>query len=124
EIAEQVEDGLGVVEMGDMHPLQAGMSVAVVAPPLLAVAEDFVRLRRFLELLFRFRIADVAVRVVLHGQLAVRFLDLLVVRLPRPAEDLVVVPLARHRASIRGQESGVRSQESEKTKKRSVFSDS
>src|SRR5262249_55043736 len=71
QVAKQVEDRFGAVEMRDVHAVQAGVSVAVVALALVRLAQDLVRLGRFLELLLGLRVADVAVWVILHGQLAV-----------------------------------------------------
>src|SRR5262249_40931926 len=44
QVAEQVEDGLGVVEVGDVEAFEAGVPVAVVALPLVRVAEHLVGL--------------------------------------------------------------------------------
>src|SRR5207302_4743157 len=60
------------------------------------VAQHLVGLGRLLELGLGLGVADVPVGVILHGQLAVGPLDLLVVGLPRDAEDLVIIPLGGH----------------------------
>ena len=67
------------------------MAVAVIALPLLGVAEHVVGLGRLLEFQVRVRVADIAIGMILHGQLAVGALDLLVVRVARHAEDFVIV---------------------------------
>ena len=74
--------------------LDAGVAEAVVEAALLGVGEDGVRLGRFLELLLGGLVARIAVRVVLHRQLAVRALDFDFGRRARDPEDLVVVALA------------------------------
>ena len=56
------------------------MAEAVVEAALLGVGEHRVRLGRFLELLLGRLVARIAIRVVLHRQLAVRALDLAVGR--------------------------------------------
>ena len=71
------------------------MAVAVVAGPLLRVAQDVVSLGRLLEPLLGLGVAEVAVGVVLHGQLAVRLRDRVVVRVRVDAEDFVEVTLRR-----------------------------
>ena len=75
---------------------QAGVAVAVVALPLLAVGEHLVGLRALLEARLRRRVAGVAVGVVLHRHLAVLPLDDVAVGGPLDGEDLVVVALGGH----------------------------
>ena len=64
---------------------------AVVALPLLRIAEGLVRLADLLEAVGRFRAVGVLVRVVHDGELAVGLLDLGLARVLVEAEDLVVV---------------------------------
>ena len=54
----------------------AGVAEAIVEAALLGVGEDGVRFRRFLELLLGGLVARIAIRVILHRQLAVGALDL------------------------------------------------
>src|SRR5205814_10135699 len=96
QVPEQVEDRLGVIEIRHAHAFQAGVAVTVIALPLGRVAQHLVGLGRLLELGLGLGVADVPVGVILHGQLAVGPLDLLVVGLPRDAEDLVIIPLGGH----------------------------
>src|SRR5262249_44755308 len=72
-----------------------GVAVLVVGGALVRVGEHLVGLLGLLELLFRLlRIVTlVAVRVVLHGQLAVGLLDVVLAGVLRNAEDFVVVTL-------------------------------
>ena len=75
---------------------------AVVRLPLLGIREDVVGSLDVLEPLLRGRVARVAVRVELAGELAVRLLDLVVGRRLRDAEDVVGirgVPLDHHSAT-------------------------
>jgi hypothetical protein len=67
---------------------------AVVGAALVGVRENGVGLGGFLELFFGGVVARIAIRVMLHRQLAVGALDLDSVRGPRHAEDLVVVAFA------------------------------
>ena len=55
------------------------MTIAVVRRPLLRITQDAIRLGRFLELLFRFPVARVAVRMVLERQLAIGTLERLLI---------------------------------------------
>ena len=68
-----------LLKFGIAVAFQPGMAVAIVALAFLRIAEDFVGLGRLLELGVRLGVADVAVGVILHGQLAIGLLDLLVV---------------------------------------------
>src|SRR5438132_6182621 len=106
-VAEQVaEHRPGVVEVRHVHAVEAGMAVAVIALPLLGVAEHVVGLGRLLEFQVRLRVADIAIGMILHGQLAVGALDLLVVRVARHAEHFVIVSFgAGHHGSLLTQES-------------------
>jgi hypothetical protein len=84
DVAEPAEDVLEPDEHVRVEPAgargraDAGVTEAVVQAPLLRVGEDGVGLGRFLEPLFRFLAALVAVGMVLERQLAVGALDLLV----------------------------------------------
>ena len=72
----------------------AGMTEAIVAGALVAVAEDRVGFGRFLEFLFGLLVARVAIGMVLQRQLAIRALDLLLGGRAGDLEDLVVIALA------------------------------
>jgi hypothetical protein len=95
-IAEDVaEDILKVGEDGGVESAgttaraagDAGMTEAVVARALLAVGENGVGLAALLEALFRFRIAGIAVRMVLQGKLAIGALDFLIAGGTRDAQN-------------------------------------
>ena len=88
------------------NPARAGRRAdARVAEPivrraLVGVGEHRVRLRRLLELLLGVLVAGVAVGMVLERELAVGALDVLVGRVPRDAEHVVVVALAHALATF------------------------
>jgi hypothetical protein len=69
------------------------VAVLVVGGALLRVGQDLVGFLGFLELLLGLGIVRIAVRMVLHGQLAVGLLDLVVRGVAVDAEDFVVVAL-------------------------------
>ena len=119
DVAEDVAKGLGkattkafgagaAAEAGVR--VDPGMAVLVVGRALLRVGEHLVGLLGLLELLFRRLgvITLVAVRVVLHGQLAVGLLDLVLGRVLGNAEDLVVVALRHGKLSENGFHNGER----------------
>src|SRR5262249_51399369 len=101
--AEQVEDRCSVVERRSAVVLQPRMAVAVVALPFVHITQHVIRFGRFLELLLRLLVSNVAVRMILHRQLAERPLNLLAARFPCDAEDFVVVPLTGHHFLTSGQ---------------------
>ena len=76
QVAEDVaEGGEDVVDVGEVvgaaWPFNAGVAVAVVAGPLVRVAEHLEGLGRLLEPLDRLLVARILVGVILHGQLAI-----------------------------------------------------
>ncbi len=75
-------------------PDTAGMAEAVVGGALLGIRENRVRLGGFLEVVFGGLVAGVAIRMVLHRELAVGALDVAVARRPGDAEHFVIVALA------------------------------
>jgi len=76
--------------------INPGVAVLIVGGALVAIGEDLVGLFGFLEVLFRFGIVRIAVRVVFHGQLAVGLLDLVVAGVTIDAEDFVKVFFGCH----------------------------
>ena len=60
---------------------------------MLRVAQDFARLLRLLELLFGVAVVRIAIRMKLHRQATIGFLDLRFGRVLRYVEYLVVVAL-------------------------------
>ena len=78
------------------------MPEAVVGRALLLVLEDLVGLVDLLELDLGRRITSVAVRVVLHRQLAVGFLDGVFVRIPVNAEHVIEVGIGHGRPATEG----------------------
>ncbi len=75
--------------------VDAGVTVAVVGGALVGVGENLVGLAALLELLLGLGIVRVAVGVELHGELAIRGLDLAVGGGAFDTQDLVVVGLHR-----------------------------
>ena len=73
--------------------VDAGVPELVVGGALLGVGEDLVGLLRLLEFLLGTLVVRVAVRVVLHRELAVGLLDVLFGRVPVDAQNRVVVAL-------------------------------
>src|SRR5207245_8172508 len=91
---------LGEVEVGEAEPsarrsrpAHAGDAVSIVRGALLGITQHLVRFRDLLELLFGRRLlrGSDAVGMVLHGQAAIRLLDLCLARVARHAQQGVVV---------------------------------
>src|SRR5262249_7017724 len=95
-VAKQVEDRCRVAKHRSAVVFEPGVPVAIVALALVATAQDVVGFGRLFKLLFRLLVADVAVGMILHRQLAERAFDVLFARILSDAEDLVVVPLTGH----------------------------
>jgi hypothetical protein len=111
EVAHERAQGVGQVEAGiESAAAEAtaracagaarGVAELVVARTLLRIVQHLVGFGGLLELRLGVRIARVAVGMPLHGELAVRLLDLLDRRAARDAEHLVIVAL-RHQWSAR-----------------------
>src|SRR5262249_18723120 len=67
------------------------MTEAIVGRSFVSIDQHPVSLGHFLELLFGLRIIGIAVRVILHGEFAVRAFDFLFSACPLDSQDLVVV---------------------------------
>src|SRR2546423_1373306 len=82
-------------------PAPACHAVAIVRGALLGITQHLVRLRDLLELLFGRRLlrGSDAVGMVLHGQAAVRLLDLRLARVARHPQQGVVVARLAHSSS-------------------------
>ena len=74
--------------------VHARMTEPVVQAALLRVGNHRIGFCGLLEAVFRGLVTRIAIRVMLHGQLAVGALDVAVARRARDTEDLVVIPLA------------------------------
>src|SRR5262249_47020892 len=94
----QVEYGLRVAEVVHAGAGKAGMAKTIVSLSLVGIAEHVVRFGGLLEALGGLFVADISVRMIFHGQLAISTLDVLVACFLRHAEDFVVVALAGHAA--------------------------
>ena len=75
--------------------LEAGMAEAVIAGAPVGIAQHVVGFRGFLELAFGFGIPGVAVRVILHGELAVGLFYLVFRSVAGHAQHFVIIAL-RH----------------------------
>src|SRR5262249_30168094 len=79
--------------------LERRVAEAIIGGALVAVLEDVVGLVELLEAVLAFLVARVAVRVVLHGELAERGLELDLGGRARDAQYLVIVALGHASAS-------------------------
>ena len=89
----EVCEAAGALETAAAHAalLERGVSETVVGGPLLRVLQRLVGFVDFLELVLARGIARIAVRVELHGELAERALQFLLVRALLDAERLVEI---------------------------------
>jgi hypothetical protein len=69
------------------------MTIAVIAIAFFGIAQNFISLGGLLELVLGLLVADVAVGMKLHGQLAIRSFDFLSVGGFLDAENLVITAL-------------------------------
>src|SRR2546430_699189 len=108
EVAHENVERLGEVEVCEAEPAarrarpaHARHAVPIVGGALLGITQHFVRLRDLLELLFgrRLLLGSDAVGMMLHGQAAVGLLDLRLARVPRHAQQRVVVARPAHSSS-------------------------
>ena len=81
--------------------LEGGVAETVVGGALVAVLEDVVGLVEFLELVLAVGVARIAVRVMLHGELAERHLEFGIAAGARDAQDLVIVALGHAGPAVR-----------------------
>src|ERR1700737_3815861 len=78
--------------------IDAGVSELIVGLPFASVGQDLVRFLRLLEFLFR-ALVRIAVRMMLHRQLAISLLDVLIGRVAIDAKCRVVVALSHSSVS-------------------------
>src|SRR6185437_1651989 len=76
---------------GTLAALECRRTVAVVGRTLVGILQDVVGVIEFLELLLGVLVAIVAIRMMLHGELAKGLLDVVGARRPTDAQHLVVV---------------------------------
>ena len=121
-VEDVAEAGAAEVEAAGLRAatvFEGGVAVTVIGRALLVVLEDFVGLAHVLELGFRGGVAGVAVRVVLHGELAVRLFQVVRGCVAGGTKGAVVVGLGHARGSSRvGEEEGRSSFSVEKEAKR------
>ncbi len=73
------------------------MPELVIDGALFCVAQDLVRLLGFLEFVLRLRVVGIAIRMIFHGEAAIRLLDVRFGGRSGHIEELVVIRL-RHRS--------------------------
>jgi hypothetical protein len=96
DVAEDVAEDIAEARAGPGGMrIHAGVPELVVGRALVRICQNLVGLLTLLEVLLGLRVVRVAVRMPLHGVLAVRLLDLLLRGIPVDSEHFVVVPL-RH----------------------------
>ena len=89
--------------LAEVHAAQTGDGPeAIVLRALVGIGEHGVGLARLLEAVLGLLVAGIAIGVVLHGELAIRLLELRVAGRARDAEDLVVVAGHAYAASSSG----------------------
>ena len=79
---------------------KGSMAEAVIGRALFGILQHIISLIQFLELGFGFRIALIAIRVPLHRELAVGFLEVILARIARDAENLVIIAFCHDRATV------------------------
>jgi hypothetical protein len=87
--AEYVLESPNTAEPGASQPF---VTVGVINATLLGVSQNFIGFGGFLELLLRLLVSRISIRVVLESELAIGLLHLLLTRLPRNTQDLVIIP--------------------------------
>jgi hypothetical protein len=96
DVREGREDVAHVAEAAAHAGVGAGVAEAIVAGPLLRLAEDLVGLGGLLELVLGLGVAWISIRVQLHGQPAVGALELAGVDVARDTQHFVVIPFFGH----------------------------
>src|SRR5215472_423987 len=106
-VAEEVAEN--IAEVGEVRGIESAetsttvdrrVTVLVIAGALVGIHENAISLSAFLELLFRLSVSRIAVRMVLHGQLAVSALDLLLRGRAGYAQNFVVISFCLCRQSL------------------------
>ena len=85
-------------DWAEQNPEKVGVAELIIGGTLLVILQDVVRLADFLELTLSVRIPGVAVRVILHRQLAIGALNDLGRRLAVDAQHFVVVSFGHCRS--------------------------
>ena len=95
QVFEDIGEGMGEISAEALPAahaalLEGGMAETVIGGALVAVLEHVVGLVELFELVFALVIARIAVRVMLHGELAERGLEVGVAGLARNTQDFVI----------------------------------
>src|SRR5690606_1086008 len=98
QIAEVAEDLFGAREPREARARRPFVAVLVIELTLFLVVQDLESFRRFFESLLGLLVPRIAIRVMLHGELSVSAFDLADRRVPRDAQNFVIVALRGHRA--------------------------
>src|SRR5207253_10819500 len=72
------------------------MAEAIVLSPFLSIAQNLIGTSGFFELFFGLGIAGIFIRMKLHRQFAIGFLDGIRIGVTSNAQNLVIIPLTRH----------------------------
>src|SRR5262249_23756758 len=104
QIVENVREGggeIGAEAVSAAALLEGGMTEAIIGGALVAVLEDVIGFVELLEAVLALLVTRIAVRMVLHGQLAEGRLDLHLAGGARHAQDFVVIAFRHVSASPR-----------------------
>jgi hypothetical protein len=86
--SESREDVFGRAKSG--AAFNASVTVAIVASSLFGIANNLIRFGSFFELCADFFVTGIAVRMILNGQLAIRFRDTAIRLVASDAEHFVI----------------------------------
>ena len=99
QVPEAAKDLVGPLEAAKAGPRRPLVPVLVIQLALVVVAQDLERLGRLLEALLGLLVPRIAVRVVLHRQLAIGALDVRRGSATLDGQNLVIVAFCGHRAA-------------------------
>ena len=105
DLAEQIERIVETAAPSAARALEGGIAEAVESRALFGVGQNVISLRDFLEMFLGLGVARIAVRMVLHRELAVAGFDLIRRRAAGDSEDLVGIPAVARRHGV-GQAAG------------------
>jgi hypothetical protein len=101
EVTEMAENFFRAIEAGvHPRPVKTGVTEPVIGLALGGIGEHRVSLRCFLKSRLGLRIIWIAIRMILHRKLAISLLDLRLSSRSIHTEDVVIIPLIAHLASL------------------------